>query len=77
MSATYTGKFRCDGCGTHDFYCRFRDRGEDIVQWMDTAVRPSISDRHRVVSPFCDCDKADIMLPITEAADSIGYRVVQ
>lgn len=74
---SYHAKLRCAGCGDHSFNVRWRGRNEDIVAYIENAIRPAMSKAHTEQSPFCESTECDLMLPINEAANGIGLRVEQ
>lgn len=67
-------KFRCR-CGEKVFLVRYREKDEDIVTWMESAVRPAMGEAHTRLSPLCPSPTCDLMLPISEASQGIGMRV--
>lgn len=72
FEATYS--CTCTGGEFVPFGVRWRRRDEDIAHWIENAVRPAMTRAHSERSPMCTGTKADLKLPIDEAADGIGKR---
>lgn len=71
-------KFTCRGCGAdqHPFEVPYRGRNQDLLEWMETIVRPAMGVAHRRHAPMCLGTSCDLWIPISEAADGIGKRVL-
>lgn len=73
MTDVYVAKFKCV-CGEHTFITRYREKGEDLISWLDNVVRPRMYITHKNRTPSCQSPKCDLMLPVPENADGIGMR---
>lgn len=73
----YECRFICRGCGEHTFRCRYRGEFEDIVQWIETAVKPGMTVAHIVQSPECLEFSADLKFKIEPGSKGVGRRVQQ
>lgn len=73
-----TCKFSCNACGCKHvpFLVRHREPDEDILDWMESAVRPALGAAHRLVGPACQAQTADLMVPIDERAPGVGMKPV-
>lgn len=63
--------YKCRRCCT-DYQkasCPSRKKGQDILNWMEIDVRPSVSKAHRSLSPFCNCKEVDLALPVDKSGE--------
>lgn len=70
----FTASYICK-CGERQFPVRWRRKGEDIVAWMETAVRPAMGEAHKRDAPFCTAPTVDLKLPMPEGTAGIGMPV--
>lgn len=70
--------FTCKFCGLvkAPFTVRWREQGEDVVEWIEKAVRPAMGKAHLALSPMCRAPHADLMLPMSEGSAGIGMRTI-
>jgi hypothetical protein len=67
-------KFKCQ-CQPEEQFFEVRDRldSEDVVEWVEDAVRPALGIAHRAVSPTCMAPSVEYLgIPMPENADAIG-----
>jgi hypothetical protein len=74
MSDMLECAYDCEMCGKHTFDVRYRDPGEDVVHWMENAVRPTMSEHH--AKQNCPNDRADLKIPMPKGAHGVGERVL-
>lgn len=62
-----TVKFSCKLCGKEKQDCDVPDRKstENVIEWMER-IMPIIQARHWLLSPECQADKVDLMVPISQ-----------
>lgn len=65
-------RFSCKACRASDapFLVRVRGTNEDVVRWVEDAVRPAMALAHSNVSPGCPARIADLKIPM--GADRVG-----
>ena len=63
-------------CGTIRFKARYRRPDEDVVKWLEGAVRPAMGEAHRAYNALCTSAECDLKLPVEEGAHGLGMRVM-
>lgn len=78
MEDGYRCMFTCRTCGKSKvpFIVRYRNRGEDIVHYVETAVKPALGIAHAKHSPLCSSMAADLMMPMPDGTEGIGMRIL-
>lgn len=66
--------FTCKACGAKDvvFDVRIRRKDEDVVHWIEQAVRPALYLAHIKRSPLCASQHADLKIPMANEQTRIG-----
>lgn len=75
MADGYVAKYKCK-CGEHTFVVRYREKDENIVDWLENAVRPAMGEAHTKNNAMCTATNADLFLPIDEEGDGVGMKKV-
>ncbi len=68
-------RYSCPQCNVTDatVQVRLREPGEDVLKWMD-AVTAALGADHAERSPHCHPDRlANVKIPLTPGAPSIGF----
>lgn len=71
MADRLTLKFRCQ-CGEHEFSVRYREKREDVAEWLKV-VQVKMGEAHSRMVPMCMATTCDLMIPHTDGV-GVGMR---
>jgi hypothetical protein len=71
--------YSCHGCGLREaaVSVRYREPGEDVVNWFEKAVMVAITADHLARAPYCREETCDLKIPMPPGSDRIGTPVKQ
>jgi len=68
-------RYRCLECVTEaDVECPERLKAVDIVYWMNRVVMPRLGSKHKEISPDCNANHFDVMIPFGDGIQVLGQK---